>query len=81
MVLDSNLDTIKSIRAPDQMKGYEIIEDKLNLVEQRLLTAQSDQHNLLTHSAVQLFQAACEPGGVSDHDHDVHVEPRCKPLR
>jgi geranylgeranyl pyrophosphate synthase len=53
----TNLDTLKYISMPNQIKGYDLIQDALNLVEQRLLTEQPGQNSLLTDAAVQLFNA------------------------
>ena len=56
-MVDTNLDTLKYINISNQIKGYELIQDHLSLVEKRLVSEQSDQNNLLTDAAVQLFDA------------------------
>jgi geranylgeranyl pyrophosphate synthase len=56
-MVDTNLDTLKYINIPNQIKGYDLIQDQLSLVEKRLVTEQSDQNNLFTDAAVQLFDA------------------------
>ena len=56
-MVHTNLDTLKYINISNQIKGYELIQDHLSLVEKRLVSEQSDQNNLLTDAAVQLFDA------------------------
>jgi geranylgeranyl pyrophosphate synthase len=56
-MVETNLDTLKYINIPIQIKGYDLIQDQLSLVEKRLVAEQSDQNNLFTDAAVQLFDA------------------------
>jgi geranylgeranyl pyrophosphate synthase len=56
-MVDYKLDTLRYIRTAREIKGYELIEDKLNLVEERLLAEQPGQHSLLSDAAIQLLQA------------------------
>lgn len=54
---DTNLDTRQTILTPNDNAGFELIQDKLSLVEERLLAEEPGQQNLITDSALHLFQA------------------------
>ena len=56
-MVDYNLETLQYIHTPYKIKGYELIQSNLNLIEQRLITEQPGQHRLLTDAAVHLFQS------------------------
>jgi geranylgeranyl pyrophosphate synthase len=56
-MLDYKMDTLRSIRTPNSIRGYELIQDNLNLVEELLLAELPGQHSLMTDAASQLFQA------------------------
>jgi hypothetical protein len=56
-MLDYKLDTLRSVRTPNSIRGYDLIQDNLNLVEGLLLAEQPGQHSLMTDAASQLFQA------------------------
>jgi geranylgeranyl pyrophosphate synthase len=56
-MVDSKLDTLHYISTPDMIEGYELIENKLNLVEKLLLDEQPGQHSLITDAAQQLIKA------------------------
>ncbi len=56
-MLDTNLDTRQMTSTPSNIAGFELIQDKLSLVEERLLAEEPGQQNLITNSAHHLLQA------------------------
>ena len=56
-MVEYNTDTLQYIQAPGRVKKYELIQDSLELVEQRMLMDQPGQNRLLREAAQQLFQA------------------------
>lgn len=56
-MVNSELKTVQYISTPNLIAGYPLIQDKLDLVEGRLLSEQPGQHSLMTDSAYQLLQA------------------------
>lgn len=56
-MVDYNVDTLQYRVTSGKIKGFELIEDNLGLVEERLLVEQPNQHRLMTNAAVQLLEA------------------------
>lgn len=56
-MVDYNVDTLQYRMASSRIKGFELIQEKLSLVEERLLDEQPNQHSLMTNAAVQLLEA------------------------
>ncbi len=51
------VNTLQDIRISKQIKGFEMVQDELRLVEQRLLAEHPGHHNLLNNAAERLFRA------------------------
>jgi geranylgeranyl pyrophosphate synthase len=56
-MVDLELDTMKYISNPSMLAGYDLIQDRLNLVEERLLAEQVPEHSFINDAAVQLLRA------------------------
>lgn len=54
---NTNLDSVQYISTSTSIAGYDLIQDKLNLVEQILLAEQVGQPTLISDAAVKLLQA------------------------
>jgi geranylgeranyl pyrophosphate synthase len=55
-MVNMNLDTVH-ISTSTSIAGYDLIQDKLNLVEQKLLAEQAGQPTLISDASVKLLQA------------------------
>lgn len=51
------LDEMQYIMTPSKIKGYELIQDRLSLVEERLLVEHPGQHSLMTEATDHLVKA------------------------
>lgn len=56
-MVDNNLDNLQYISTSHSIDWYELIQNKLSLVEERLLAEQPGEHRLMTDSAAHLLQA------------------------
>jgi geranylgeranyl pyrophosphate synthase len=56
-MVDLDLDTMQYISNPSMLAGYDLIQDRLSLVEERLLAEQIPEHSFINDAAVQLLQA------------------------
>ena len=56
-MVNTNPGTMQYISTPNTIDWYELIQDKLSLVEDRLLAEQPGEHILMTDAATQLLQA------------------------
>jgi len=56
-MVNSDIDTVQYISTPSMIAGYDLIQEKLALVEEMLVAEQSGQPSMLSDAAVQLLQA------------------------
>lgn len=56
-MVDLDLNTLQYISKPSILAGYDLIQDRLNQVEERLLAEQVPEHRFINDAAVQLLQA------------------------
>lgn len=56
-MVDTNLNTMQYISAPNMIYWHELIQHKLSLVEELLLAEQTGEHSLMTDSAAHLIHA------------------------